>query len=322
MKKNLSNLNFYFLCIFLLMLYNGFSTSQHLKNFMEGVEIVQGIYSDFSNAMSSGIDVNSSLTDAEKDNRYYLIFKNYLSKYSMNNRNIADMGGGDYNLFRDMYKEVEEGLLQYVFKNKNDLKKEWSRYPSKADCIIDKVHEALFVLERKKEYKKNKLLILDFKNNLDSLFLDYAQEEKNLQNIVNDFIALESQSSGLTNLEKELFQNFIDGKKIAQKEMIEVFNLILQGESLLDYKSKQYLEKKNSLDKIMNKINKLIADIETLISKQDSLVTDIVYKKHKNSFSAAAGQNKGIKKVLDNMNFIIENGNIKKKPISKYAHFL
>lgn len=313
-----------FLCISLLIFYNTFSSMQHLENFMTGVNIVQNVYNDFRMVTQKETDINDSLSDVEKDNRYYLLFNNYLSKYSMNKRNIGEMSGTDFDLFRDMYKEVEEGLVRYLFKNKNDLKKEWSRYSSKVDCIIDKVHQALFVLERKKEYKKNTALILDFKNNLNSLFLDYAQEEKNLQNVLNDFIALEEQSSGLTDLEKELFQNFLDGKKITEKETLEMFSFILQGVSILEYKSQQYLEKKKSVDTIMSKINKLILDIDTLMQKQNDLLVNanIIYKKQKSRFSAAADQNKSIKNVLEKMNFIIENGKVKKIPRNKYALFL
>jgi len=317
--KNIINL-----FISLLIFLNGFANTKHLQKIMLGVEAAQSIYNDFSIITDKGTNINDSLTDIEVDNRYYLLFNNYLNKYSMKNRNIVDMNGRDYDLFRDMYKEVEEGLVKYLFKNKGDLKKEWSYYPSKVDCIIDKVHQALFVLERKKEYRKNVSLILNFKNNLDSLFLDYAQEEKNLQNVLNDFIQLEEQSSGLTNLEKELFQNFLDGKKMAEKETIQVFSFILQGVSIIDYKSIQYIEKKNLIDKIINKIDKLISEIDILIKKQNDLLrnTDMVYKQVKNLFSAEAGKNQSIKKVLENMNFVIEHGKVKKIPRNKYALFL
>jgi hypothetical protein len=312
MKHTITMLGLYILPVFFFMFNNMMSSNVGLNDIMQGMQMAQSIYNDFKIATSKGIDIDSSLTDFERDNRYKLLFTNYVKAYSMKNSKIARIDGADYDVFRDTYKSIEEGLYIYLGKSKADLKKEWAKSPSKSDYIIDQVGECLFILNKKKEYQKKIVMITEFQDILGSLLLDYAQEEANLKNILNRFMDLEEKVSGLTDIEKLLFDNFINGKVMTEKELYQLFNIILSGEAILEYKNRKYIEKKKSLDNIMIKIVKLIGDINVLIEKKDSLLSSdnvTVYKNSDNTLAKGAKNNKEIKKILSEMDIIIETGN-------------
>lgn len=243
-------------------------SSDDFGQVMQGLQVAQGIYNDFKTITSNGIDIDSSLNDFEKDNRYELLFNNYINSYSMKNRKLSEMNSESYDTFRDTYKTVEEGLKIYLNKSRTDLQNEWSKSSSPADYIIEKVHEALFVINLKHQDQKIFILIDNFKNNIAQFLLNYEQDQANVKNILNTLIDLENKVAGLPTIEKKLFDDFIMKKDKTDKEQYEFFNIILSGQAILEYKNNIYKDKKKILDDVFLKINQLISDINVLIKKK------------------------------------------------------
>ncbi len=304
MKNNID-----FILLYLLIFNIIFSVD--LNEVMNGVQMTKNIYDDFKVITKNEIDINASLTDIEKDNRYKLMFTNYINNYSMKNSKIDQMNNEAYDVFRDTYKMVEEGLSIYLKKNRGVLESEWNKSASVADYIISQVEEALFMIKQNSDLRKTVVLIDDFKNNIMQLILDYDKEQANLKNQLKVLIDLESKVSGLTEIEIDLFNNFLNKSEMSDAKEYEIFTIILSAQSIMEYKNKIYLEKKKSLELIYEKIIKLFTNIKVLINKQNELInnTSISFKSSiENTLIKGISSNKNIGIVLNEMNVIIRTG--------------
>lgn len=253
---------------------------------MQGGQMALGIYDNLKTITSKPIDIDSSLTEAEKDTRYLLLFTNffntYLVKKFLMKHSITSLKF--YDLFFDQYKKIEEGLYIYLGKSRKDLENEWNKVSSKIDYILEKVDEVLFILRKKinkrNDYQKNIVLLNNFKNDILKLLLEYDQDQAELEGILKSLVALEAQVAGLADLLKGLFNNFSTQQDISDSEQYELFNIILGAQGILEYKNDLYQEKKKSLEKIVAKIITLNKDIALLIQKQNDLILGVnsVYK--------------------------------------------
>lgn len=306
------NYNFILLIYFFLYQIYLISSSTDLSEIINSIDMIKGIYKDFQIATSSGINIDSSLSDIEKDSRYYLLFNNFINNYSIKNSKLADMEISDFDIFTDACNSVLDGLTFYLGKNKNDLKKEAHKYHFMIDFIIENIYNALFIINKKKEYQKNLNAINKLKNNIYQLLLNYEKDQLKLKNLLNYLIDLENQVSGLTTIEKKIFEDYIAGKVFTEQEQYEFFNIILSAQSIIEYKNNIYIEKEKLLSKIFLKISELNAEIFLLLKKQNQILVKSQrlekIKIDNISLEKAATENIKLRKVLQEMNVIISTG--------------
>lgn len=317
--------------LFLLVLFNIILNnfgSVDFNDVMQGIELGKSIYNDILTSGARGIDVNSFLTNFEEDNRNSILFINYKNLYSLKNSKLGQMNGGDFDVFRDTYKTIEQAIMLYLKKSKADMTKEWNTYPSKADYILEKIDECLLILNVKQENLKAINITNKIKNNVVQICNDQMKDQKKLEYSLKALTDLESKVSGLTEIEKEAINYLKDNyKEIDDDEKkIEALNIALTADAMLQYKNEIYKKKNTLLFSHIKEKTILASQIQEVIKNQSSVLLSqkkgekkSENNKNINTLAKAARTNNDIKRVFDEMNIIILTGN---KSPGETNHFL